>query len=114
MPNTAPMHYNANMGLVRARQGPVPFFPGRKQAMTVSIQDFWKLIIDSRLLSPEQCHLLGTEFAGVNGAVAQANAKSLAQFLISRNALSNYQSDVLLAGHAGPFFYGDYKVYDRI
>lgn len=82
--------------------------------MTVAIPDFWKLIIDSRLLTPEQCHMLGSEFAGVKGAVAQANAKSLSQFLIARNALSNYQSTVILAGRSGPFFYGDYKVYDRV
>lgn len=82
--------------------------------MAVSIPDFWKLVLDSRLLTPEQYHLLSGEFAGVKGAAAQGNAKTLSQFLINRNALTPYQSTVLLAGRSGPFFYGDYKVVERI
>lgn len=81
--------------------------------MSVSIADFWKLIADSRLLAPEQVQQLAADFAQVKGA-EHGNAKSLAQWLVSRNALSRYQATVLLAGRSGPFFYGDYRVYDRV
>src|SRR5258707_7648133 len=30
------------------------------------------------------------------------------------DALPIYQAIILLGGRAGPFFYGDYKVYDRV
>src|SRR5205085_2502107 len=34
--------------------------------------------------------------------------------LMDHRAVSKYQATVLLAGRAGPFFYGDYKVYERV
>ena len=33
---------------------------------------------------------------------------------MARNVLSKYQTTILLAGRPGPFYYGDYKVYDRV
>ena len=80
----------------------------------MNIQDFWRLAIESRLLTHEQCTQLGTEFAGMPGAVANSNVQVLAEWLISKNALTRYQAQILAAGRPGPFFYGDYKVYDRI
>lgn len=82
--------------------------------MSVSPADFWKLIIDSRLLTVEQCQLLSAEYTRVKGAADQGNVKTLAEWLISRNALTAYQSLILQAGRSGPFHYGDYKVYDRV
>ena len=82
--------------------------------MSVSIPEFWKLVIESRLLTAEQCQSLGTEFGRVKGAASsQTNARTLSQWLISRNALTQYQATILEAGRSGPFHYGDYKVYDR-
>ncbi len=81
--------------------------------MSLSVPDFWKLVIESRLLTPEQCQLLGTDFGRVEGA-AEADVKTLSQWLISRNALTAYQATILEAGRSGPFHYGEYKVYDRI
>ena len=82
--------------------------------MSVAIPEFWKLVIESRLLTAEQCGKLGADFGHVKGAANQSNARTLAEWLVSRNALSRYQSTVLLAGRAGPFYYGDYRVYDRV
>ncbi len=82
--------------------------------MSLSIPDFWKLVIESRLLTPQQCQLLGEEFGRVKGAATQGNVRVLSQWLISRNALTQYQATILEAGRSGPFHYGDYKVYDRI
>jgi len=82
--------------------------------MPIPIPDFWRLVIDSRLLSPDDCGKLGEEFGRVKGAARQGNSRTLAEWLISRNVLSRYQAAVILGGKAGPFFYGDYQVYDRI
>jgi len=81
--------------------------------MSLSVPEVWKLIIESQLLTPEQCKQLNTAFGQVKGA-DHGNARTLTEWLISHNALTGYQSKVLLAGHSGPFHYGDYKVYDRV
>ena len=80
----------------------------------VSIADFWRLLGESRLLAPEQVSQLAAEFGQLKGAAAGASAKTLAEWLVARNVLSRYQTTILLAGRAGPFHYGDYKVYDRV
>lgn len=81
--------------------------------MTLSPSDFWKLVVESRLLSEPQCQKLQADFAHVKGADL-ASAKVLAEWLVSRQALSRYQTTVLLAGRPGPFYYGDYRVYERV
>ena len=82
--------------------------------MPVSIPEFWKLVVDSRLLSGEQCRQLDAGFGGSTAAAQAENARPLVDWLVSQNALSRYQTDVLLGGKAGPFCFGDYKIYDRI
>ncbi|HND52423.1 MAG TPA: protein kinase, partial [Pirellulaceae bacterium] len=82
--------------------------------MPVSIPEFWKLVAESRLLTGEQCQQLSLNYSQVKGGTADGSAKSLAEWLVSINTLSKYQATVLLNGRAGPFFYSDYKVYDRI
>ena len=82
--------------------------------MSVSIGDFWRLLAESRLLTHEQCRQLAEDFAQVKGAAAQASARTLGEWLVARNVLSKYQATILLAGRAGPFLYGEYKVYDRV
>lgn len=82
--------------------------------MSVSIPAFWKLLGQSRLLAPEQCQQLYADFNQMKGAPTEGSARPLAEWLVSRNVLSRYQTAILLAGRSGPFFYGDYKVYDRI
>jgi eukaryotic-like serine/threonine-protein kinase len=82
--------------------------------MSVSVPVFWNLLGESRLLAPQQCQQLAADFAQVKGADPQGSARALAEWLVSRNVLSRYQTTVLLAGRAGPFHYGDYTVYDRV
>ena len=82
--------------------------------MLVSIPDFWKLAIESRLLAPEHCQQLALNYEQTKGPLAQSNSKSLADWLVSINVLSKYQAMVLLNGRSGPFYYGEYKVYDRV
>jgi hypothetical protein len=82
--------------------------------VSVTIPQFWQLLADSRLLAREQCDSLAADFAQVKGAGDQASARTVAEWLVSRNVLSKYQATILLAGRAGPFQYGEYKVYDRV
>ncbi len=80
--------------------------------MPISVNDFWKLAIDTRLLSAEECQHLDSAFGRVRGA-QQGNAATLAEWLTASGVLSRYQGQVLLAGKARPFVFGDYKIFDR-
>lgn len=80
--------------------------------MSVSVANFWKLVSDSRLLSVEQCRQLA-EAAARAQPDAAADVQKLAKWLIQSSKLTRYQARVLLAGRPGPFFYGDYCLYDR-
>ena len=80
--------------------------------MSLSIPDFWKLVLESKLLTREQCQHLATSYGSSQGATADVNA--LVKWLIGQNVLSAYLATILLAGRPGPFFYGDYKIYDRV
>jgi eukaryotic-like serine/threonine-protein kinase len=82
--------------------------------VSVTIPVFWQLLQDSRLLGREQCQQLAADFSQVKGSADSGSAKVLAEWLVSRNVLSKYQTTILLAGRAGPFLYGEYKVYDRV
>lgn len=81
--------------------------------MSISVAEFWRLFKESRLLTDEQVQYMQQSASDMKGG-DRLNAKTLAQWLISQNAVTDYQSQILLAGHSGPFYYGDYKVYDRI
>ena len=78
--------------------------------MSVSLDDFWRLLTESRLLSAERCERLNQEFGEVKGASQQSNANTLAAWLQSQNVISRYQAKILLAGRPGPFVYGEYHV----
>ena len=80
--------------------------------MSLLIPDFWKLVLESKLLTREQCQHLATSYGSSQGATADVNA--LVKWLLGQNVLSRYQASILLAGRAGPFAYGDYRIYDRV
>ena len=82
--------------------------------MASSVPEFWQLVEQSRLLVGEQCRQLHQEFQATNGSTDHTSPRALAEWLVSRNIFSRYQVTVLLAGRAGPFVYGDYKIYDRV
>jgi eukaryotic-like serine/threonine-protein kinase len=77
-------------------------------------REFWRLLSESRLMTPERWEKLKAEFAGVKGAGEQANAAALAEWLVAQKAITRYQTKILLAGKSGPFVYGDYVVRDRL
>ena len=75
-------------------------------------QKFWKLTIDSRLLALDECQRLHADFSQVSRSPPD-DVAALAKWLVSQGVLSRYQARVLLAGKAGPFWLGDYKIIDR-
>ena len=81
--------------------------------MTVSIADFWKLLGQSRLLPLKQVQQLAADYSQVKAA-DPVNGKAVAEWLVSRDAVTRYQAAILLAGKSGPFFFGDYKLCARI
>jgi serine/threonine protein kinase len=80
--------------------------------VNITIQDFWRLLGESRLLSQAQVQRLANDFAQLKHK-SQPTPRTLAQWLMDHRAISKYQATVLLAGRPGPFFYGEYKVYER-
>ena len=82
--------------------------------MSVSIAEFWKLAVQSRLLTADDCRQLDAAFAHVKGASNQGNAATMGEWLVAQGALSHYQVQTLLARRPGPFIFGDYCIYDRI
>ncbi len=82
--------------------------------MSIPIDNFWRLLVESRLLTPEDCQRLNGEFGHVKGAAQQGNSRTLSEWLVSRNVISRYQASLLQAGRPGPFLFGDYRSYDRV
>ena len=76
-----------------------------------SAAEFWSLAAQSHLLTAEQCLKLASQFAATGGVTTPPD---IGQWLVAQNYLSLFQLNALLAGHAGPFHYGDYVVFDRI
>jgi hypothetical protein len=81
--------------------------------MSVAIPEFWTLVVQSGILSPQQCQQLAGHYVQIKGASPDGPADVLAEWLIDQRAISRYQAMVLLAGYPGPFIFGDYIVYDR-
>jgi|GEM_PF-1916666 len=81
--------------------------------MSLTVKEFWKLLVQSQVHSVDACRELAAKFSKVPGADT-ATAETLAQWLISNNALTRYQSKILLSGKPGPFVYGNYLVHDRV
>lgn len=79
--------------------------------MPPPIEEFWRLIHKSRLLSTDELRPLRRAFAAKHG---DRDTNLLARWLVSHGKLTHYQATVLLAGKPWPFLYGDYVVEDRI
>ncbi len=81
--------------------------------MASTLEDFWKLLVASGLIAPAECETLAAAYARVRGP-KQGSPKSLCAWLIERGMLSRYQARLLMAGRSGPFFFGNYRIYDRV
>lgn len=81
--------------------------------MSVAIPQFWQLLAESQLLDQASLARWQQNFAGMKGAAQMNSARTLAEWLIAEKVISRYQASVLLSGYAGPFQYGDYRVFER-
>lgn len=82
--------------------------------MPVTHAELWRLLQDSRLIP-------ATRLAEVESAFDQArvspdvlDVRSMTAWLIREQVLTRYQAEQLLRGRGGPFFYGPYRVVDRV
>jgi eukaryotic-like serine/threonine-protein kinase len=80
--------------------------------MSTAVADFWRLIAESRLLSPAEAQKSAEELSRAGPAAAN-DVQQAAKWLVQSGTLSQYQAKILLAGRPGPFVYGDYVVCDR-
>lgn len=88
--------------------------------MSVTVAEFWKHAVASRLLEEQQAEELVALFQEEAPAFQEeapapqgTTPKEVADWLIRRQTITRYQAKVLLAGRPGPFFYGDYRVESR-
>lgn len=82
--------------------------------MSQPVLQFWQLVAQSGLLTRAECNAQAIAFVEAHGGRQPEQAAELAAFLIQRAAITPYQAQVLAAGAAGPFDYGDYRVTDRV
>ena len=73
--------------------------------------DFWKLIMESGLMTKETCKPLHDQY---QKSANNGDVKALATWLIKGGHLTPYQARVLLAGRPRAITIGDYQVADRI
>lgn len=80
--------------------------------MSFPVESFWRLVVEAQLLTLEECHM--HHAAWLQQQPQGGDAQVLAEYLVAANVISRYQASILLAGRAGPFVYGDYRIYERI
>lgn len=80
--------------------------------MSFPVESFWRLVVEAQLMTLEDCHR--HHAAWLQQHPQGGDAQALAEFLVATNVISKYQASILLAGRAGPFVYGDYRIYERI
>jgi eukaryotic-like serine/threonine-protein kinase len=78
----------------------------------MSVADFWTLLVNSRLLSGDECRQLAETLRTTSPAAA-GDLQQTVKWLVQSRKITRYQAKVLLRGQPGPFFYGDYCVSDR-
>lgn len=80
-------------------------------------KEFWKLLQESELLPSEQLSDLYNKYQTTTSAAtsdAGGDVDSIAKWLVKQQAITIYQSRILLKGRKGPFQFGHYQVQDRI
>lgn len=83
--------------------------------MNIDCNQFWTLLSESQLVSSEHQELFVSQVDKLAKDKGQEpDANSIASWLISNNAITKYQAEILLAGLPGPFRFGDYLVVDQI
>lgn len=79
--------------------------------MTTDANQIWSLLTDSQLVSAATAQSLFAEFGSSDHP---RTAAAITKWLLEKKAISRYQAKILLAGHSGPFRYGNYVVFERV
>lgn len=80
----------------------------------MGISPIWKRLEQSQLVSQEQVQELREEYQRQQPPTQAITDDHICEWLVQQKAITRYQSEVFLAGHHGPFDYGDYRVDDRV
>lgn len=96
-----------------------PFHPLNRvsrQDVTIDNDQFWNLLIESKLVDLSAIQRLIEEFetASAGSVSPNSNANDVANWLQKKQLLTSYQAQILLAGHSGPVRFGDYVVTDQL
>ena len=82
-------------------------FPGLQESrVKLDIDQFWKLLSDSELLHEDQ-------IADVKSKWPASEPTEVARAMVTEKVISPLHSEVLLAGHSGPFIFGRYLVTNK-
>ncbi|MEW4562197.1 protein kinase [Bremerella sp. JC770] len=73
--------------------------------------DFWKLILESGLMTKEACKPLHDQY---QQTAKNGDARALATWLVKGGHLTTYQARLLLAGRAKAIHVGEYQITDRL
>ena len=79
--------------------------------MPVTPAELWKLLQDSRLIPRRDT---GGGSGLRPGPAAAGHHRRRSTWLVREQLLTRYQAEQLLRGRGGPFFYGAYRVLDRV
>lgn len=74
-------------------------------------RSFWNLVAQSGLVPPGTTDSLSAQFEAEQAERENPPSyEELARWLQAQGAITQYQAQILGAGHCGPFFYGEYLV----
>ncbi len=82
--------------------------------MPVTHAELWKLLQDSRLIPATRAAEVEAAFAQARMSPDVLDVRSMTAWLVREQLLTRYQAEQLLRGRGGPFFYGPYRVIDRV
>ncbi len=83
------------------------------QTPKIGIDQLWEILRESGLLSPADFSRVQQASASVDDDLQQ-DSDAIANWLVVEKILTPLQSEVMLAGHAGPFDFGRYRVLEKI
>ena len=78
-----------------------------ESCVKLDIDQFWRLVSDSRLLHENQ-------IAGVKSQWPAGEPADVAAAMVAEKIISPLHSEVLQAGHSGPFLFGRYLVTEKL
>ena len=82
--------------------------------MSAGIHQFWKSLVESKLLDEPACHFLQSKFASAVSDHDADNVETVANWLCQQKAISPFQADILLLEQSHRLRYGNYVIRSTI